>query len=51
MTLTLQTDEGTVVLDFTRDDFVAAEMVERLERLLLAAGYVFDGHLAIVEDE
>jgi hypothetical protein len=51
MKITIEQYEHTVTYEVAHNDVSMEEMLEILERMLQATGYVFSGHLDIVDDE
>jgi hypothetical protein len=50
MKITIEQYEHTVTYSVKHNDVSMEEMIEILERMLQATGYVFSGHLEIVDD-
>jgi hypothetical protein len=50
MKITIEQYEHTITYSVKHNDVNIEEMLEILERMLQATGYVFSGHLDIVDD-
>jgi hypothetical protein len=50
MKITIEQYEHTITYSVKHNDVNIEEMLEILERMLQATGYVFSGHLEIVDD-
>jgi hypothetical protein len=50
MKITIEQYEHTITYQLPHNDVNMEEMLEILERLLKCTGYVFSGHLEIVDD-
>jgi len=50
MKITVEQYEHTITYSVKHNDVSMDEMLEILERMLQATGYVFSGHLDIVDD-
>jgi hypothetical protein len=50
MKITIEQYEHTVTYSVKHNDVNMEEMLEILERMLQATGYVFSGHLEIVDE-
>jgi hypothetical protein len=51
MRITIEQYEHTITYEVAHDDVSMDEMLEILERLLKATGYVFSGNLEIVDEQ
>jgi hypothetical protein len=50
MRIVIEQYDHTVTYEVAHNDVSMEEMIEILERMLQATGYVFSGHLEIVDD-